>query len=145
MITRKQLSNTDNKVRLAPWPWSSPMARILRRRYFIFTRGRLPEDSGQMAAGEAQRGMVASAGSGQSIVEWSMREGEEVVFRYKDFFGASENVELRSRISLRLSTLLLGRVVFHSRAAVGRRAAAVACGRGGDRAVRHSRRCRRSG
>lgn len=114
MVTRKQLSNSDNNVDLAPWPLSSPIARLLRGRYFIFSRGRLLEDAGHAdAAGAAERGMVASAGSGMSMVEWTLREGEEVVFRYQDFFGASENVELRSRISLKLSTLLLGRVVFH--------------------------------
>ena len=56
--------------------------------------------------------MVASAGGGQSIAEWAMQPGEEVVFRYRDFFGASENVRLATEISLRLSTLLLGRVLF---------------------------------
>jgi uncharacterized protein (AIM24 family) len=57
--------------------------------------------------------MVASAGSGLSIVEWKMRQGEEVIFRYKDFYGASENIRLGLEISFRLSTLLLGRVIFH--------------------------------
>jgi hypothetical protein len=114
MVTRKQLSNSDNNVDLAPWPLSSPIVRLLRGRYFIFSRGRLLEDAGHAEAADgAERGMVASAGSGMSMVEWSLREGEEVVFRYQDFFGASENLKLRSRISLRLSTLLLGRVVFH--------------------------------
>ncbi len=114
MITRKQLSNTDNNVRLAPWPWSAPLARILRGRYFIFTRGSFLADADQpIGSGLAQQGMVASAGGGQSIVEWKMQPGEEVVFRYKDFYGASENVRLDSEISFRLSTLLLGRIVFH--------------------------------
>ena len=42
-----------------------------------------------------------------------MQPGEEVVFSYKDFYGASENVTLEKEISLRLSTLLLGRWVWH--------------------------------
>ena len=93
MITRKQLSNTDNNVCLAPWPWSSPISRIFHRRYFIYTRGSFLADADQAPeAGQATRGMVASAGSGLSIVEWKMRQGEEVIFRYKDFHGASENV-----------------------------------------------------
>jgi hypothetical protein len=107
LITRKQLSNADNDVRLAPWPWSAPIARILHRRYFVFTRSRLLAD-----APGAAGGMVASAGGGLSIVEWTLRPGEEVVFRYQDFFGASDNVVLRSLWSLRLSTLLLGHIVF---------------------------------
>jgi hypothetical protein len=114
MITRKQLTNTDNNVCLAPWPLSSPISRILHRRYFIFTRGSFLADAGQDAVpGQPARGMVASAGSGLSIVEWKMRQGEEVIFRYKDFYGASENIRLGLEISFRLSTLLLGRVIFH--------------------------------
>lgn len=114
MITRKQLSNTDNNVCLAPWPWSSPISRIFHRRYFIFTRGSFLADADPAPeAGQPARGMVASAGSGLSIVEWKMRPGEEVIFRYRDFYGASENVQLGSEISFRLSTLLLGRVIFH--------------------------------
>ena len=109
LITRQQLSNTDNDLRLAPWPWSAPLARILRGRYFVFTRGTFLADAERPA-----RGMVASASGGMSIVEWRMRAGEEVVFAYRDFFGASENVRLRSELSLRLSTLLLGRLFFRS-------------------------------
>ncbi|MBP8098562.1 MAG: hypothetical protein KAY03_04520, partial [Arenimonas sp.] len=113
LITRKQLSNTDNNVCMAPWPWSAPLARILRGRYFVFTRGRFLSDSDHSGnAGQAPRGMVASAGGGLSIVEWKLQPGEEVIFRYKDFYGASENLRLGTEISLRLSTLLLGRIVF---------------------------------
>ncbi|MEO7252067.1 MAG: hypothetical protein ABIW30_05595 [Arenimonas sp.] len=114
MITREQLSNSDNNLCLAPWPWSSPLIRILRARYFIFTKGRFLADAEQADAGQPARGMVASAGGGMSIVEWKMRPGEQVVFGYRDFYGASENIRLRSEISLRLSTLLLGRIIFHS-------------------------------
>ena len=115
LVTRKQLSNADNNLAFAPWPRAAPLARILRRKYFFFARGSLLEDAGRLSVpGNGARGMVASAGGGQSIVEWKMREGEEVIFRYKDFHGASENVVLQSEFSLRLSTMLFGRVVFHS-------------------------------
>ena len=57
--------------------------------------------------------MEASARSGFSIVEWQMQPGEEVVFSYRDFYGASDNVQLKTDFSLRLSTLLLGKVFFH--------------------------------
>ncbi|CAN5314131.1 hypothetical protein BH11PSE14_BH11PSE14_04110 [soil metagenome] len=113
LITRKQLSNADNEVRFAPWPGSAPIGRILSGCYFLFTRGRFLADAGhQPAPGQAATGMVASASAGRSIVEWRLQPGEEVVFRYRDFFGASENLQLDSEISLRLSTLLLGRVLF---------------------------------
>lgn len=114
MITRKQLSNADNNLCLAPWPGSSPLARILRGRYFVFTRGSFLADAGAgSGATQSPRGMVASAGGGLSIVEWRLQPGEQVVFRYQDFFGASQNLRLDSEWSFRLSTLLLGRVRFH--------------------------------
>jgi len=110
LITRQQLSNADNDLRLAPWPLAAPIARLLHRRYLLFTRSRFLADAPAPEGGA--RGMVASAGGGLSIVEWTLAPGEEVVFRYRDFFGASENVHLSTRISLRVSTLLLGHVFF---------------------------------
>lgn len=107
LITRQQLSNTDNALRLAPWPLSAPIARLLRGRYLLYTRGTFLADAERPA-----RGMVASASGGMSIVEWKMQPGEEVVFAYRDFFGASDNIRLRTEFSLRLSTLLLGRLLF---------------------------------
>jgi hypothetical protein len=48
-------------VRLAPWPWSAPLARILHRRYLLFTRGRfLARCRAGRGRGRAP-GMVASA------------------------------------------------------------------------------------
>lgn len=124
MITRQQLSNSDHNVCLAPWPGSAPLARILRGRYFLFSKGSFladaePADAVASADGKSQRGMVVSASGGQSIVEWTLQPGEQVIFRYRDFFGASQNVRLASEISLRLSTLLLGRIVFHSAHCLG--------------------------
>lgn len=114
LITRKQLSNSDHNLCLAPWPWSSPLSRLMHARYLLFTRGRFLADAGAPeVTTQAPRGMVASAGGGLSIVEWKLQPGEQVIFSYRDFFGASENVRLRSEISLRLSTLLLGRIIFH--------------------------------
>jgi hypothetical protein len=110
LITRQQLSNADNDLRLAPWPLAAPIARLLHRRYLLFTRSRYLADAPATEGGRT--GMVASAGGGLSIVEWTLAPGEEVVFRYRDFFGASENVHLSTRISLRVSTLLLGHVFF---------------------------------
>ena len=63
--------------------------------------------------------MSFSQAEGKAIVDWQMEDGEEVVFDYRNFFGASENVQLKTTISLRLSTLLLGRFVFHSARCTG--------------------------
>ena len=56
---------------------------------------------------------------GRVGIDWEMKDGEEVVFRYRDLLGFSENLELRTTISLRLSTLLFGRYVYHSARCVG--------------------------
>lgn len=109
LTTRRQLSNSDNQLRLAPWPGSAPILRLLRGRYLFYTRGRFL--GGDQGAGAAQA-RVASADAGRAIVEWRMQPGEQVVFGWKDFFGASDNLRFRTRLSLRLSTLLLGRIVF---------------------------------
>jgi hypothetical protein len=107
LVTHRQLSNSDNHLRLAPWPGSAPIARLLHGRYLWFTRGRLL--AGDSAEGQ---GRIASADAGRAIVEWRLQPGEQVVFGWRDFFGASENLRFRTRLSFRLSTLLLGRVLF---------------------------------
>lgn len=109
LVTHRQLSNSDNHLRLAPWPGAAPIARLLHGRYLWFTRGVfLSADTGPGGA----LGRIASADAGQAIVEWRMRPGEQVVFGWRHFFGASENLHFHTRLSLRLSTLLLGRVLF---------------------------------
>jgi hypothetical protein len=51
---------------------------------------------------------------GEYLVDWALEEGEEVVFSYRNFVAMNENIELRTVISLRVATLLLGRIVFHT-------------------------------
>lgn len=47
------------------------------------------------------------------IVEWELAKGEEVVFHTSDMVGFSSTVSLSSRINVRLSSLLFGRVIYH--------------------------------
>ena len=51
---------------------------------------------------------------GEHLVDWTLEEGEEVVFSYRHFVAMNGNIELRTVISLRVATLLLGRIVFHT-------------------------------
>lgn len=106
LITRDILDNQQVSTAIAPWPLAAPLARILTGTYFGFNRGSHFELSDQS--------MSFSRANGHDVVDWRMLEGEEVVFHYRNFFGASENVQLKTTISLRLSTLLFGRFVFHS-------------------------------
>lgn len=118
IINRGSLTNTLADIKFAPWKWSAPLARILNGRYFFYNWSVFSPSS--RADGNAQaNGMEASARSGFSIVEWRMRPGEEVIFNYRDFYGASANVQLKTELSLRLSTLLLGKVFFHYARCVG--------------------------
>ena len=50
----------------------------------------------------------------EHLVDWEMAEGEEVVFSYRNFVAMNAHVELRTVISLRVATLLMGRMVFHT-------------------------------
>lgn len=60
------------------------------------------------------RGLTFNSVQADYLVDWEMREGEEIVFNYNNFVAMNKNVELRTIVSLRISSLLLGRFVFHS-------------------------------
>lgn len=49
---------------------------------------------------------------GAEFVEWEIQDGEEVVFKLKNFVAMSESVRLKRKISLRLTSLLVGRIFF---------------------------------
>ncbi|GAA4277941.1 AIM24 family protein [Aquimarina mytili] len=46
------------------------------------------------------------------FVEWDIKEGEEVVFHFKNFVGMSEGIKISAILSLRLTSLLFGRLLF---------------------------------
>lgn len=92
-------------VTLAPWPGSGVLSRLLHFKYFTYNCG-APVYPG--------RPMAWQCPDGHNIVNWKLQPGEEVVFKYKHFMGASRSITLRSHVSLRLDTLLLGRFTFHS-------------------------------
>ncbi len=63
---------------------------------------------------EDEHGITFNSIEAEHLVDWEMQEGEEVVFSYRNFVAMNENVQLRTVISLRVATLLLGRIVFHT-------------------------------
>ena len=63
---------------------------------------------------EDARGLTFNAIEAEHLVDWTMKDGEEVVFSYRNFVAMNSNVELRTVISLRVATLLMGRIVFHT-------------------------------
>lgn len=98
----------QTKKTVIPQPFRALFARIIRGKW-ILNRGTHAENATMRFA---QPG-------GRIGIDWQLQEGEEVVFRYGDLLGFSENVELRTTISLRLSTLLFGRYVYHSARCAG--------------------------
>jgi hypothetical protein len=60
------------------------------------------------------RGVTFNSIEAEHLVDWELQEGEEVVFSYRNFVAMNSNIQLRTVISLRVATLLLGRIVFHT-------------------------------
>ncbi|WP_109301262.1 AIM24 family protein [Aquimarina sp. AU474] len=46
------------------------------------------------------------------FVEWDIKEGEEVIFHFRNFVGMSEGVKISAVVSFRLTSLLFGRLIF---------------------------------
>ena len=88
-----------------PQWWSSLLSRL---RFGAWSMSRV-----DMPCEDAQ-GLTFNAIEAEYLVDWEMEEGEEVVFGYDNFVAMNENVELRTVISLRVATMLMGRFVFHT-------------------------------
>ncbi|MGD8576672.1 MAG: hypothetical protein PVG13_06265 [Thiohalophilus sp.] len=63
---------------------------------------------------EDDKGITFNAIEAEYLVDWQMEEGEEVIFSYGNFVAMNENIELRTVISLRVATMLMGRFIFHT-------------------------------
>jgi hypothetical protein len=98
----------QGKRTVVPQPFAAMLTRIVQWKWALHRGTRV----GTAPIRFAQPG-------GQTGVVWTMQEGEEVVFRYRDLLGFSDNVRLGTTISLRLSTLLFGRYVYHTARSVG--------------------------
>lgn len=47
------------------------------------------------------------------LVFWELKDGEEVVVNFRDFIAMSSETKIASKISLRLSSLIFGKVIYH--------------------------------
>ena len=47
------------------------------------------------------------------LVHWELKQGEQVVINFKDFVAMSTDTRIGSKISLRLSSLIFGKVIYH--------------------------------
>lgn len=88
--------------RLVLWkPWIASFSRLWRWRWLMNHGGHA-----------TQSDIRFPLGPGLTGVQWQLREGEQVVFNFHDLLGFSDNVQIRTEVSLRLSTLLLGSYFF---------------------------------
>ena len=47
------------------------------------------------------------------LVSWRLKKGEQAVFRFHDFVGMSEGLQVRRVVSLSITTLMLGRMIYY--------------------------------
>jgi hypothetical protein len=64
--------------------------------------------------------VVFKTGDVRQLVEWHLREGEQVIFHFKDFIAADTAVTFSTLISFRIPTLLMGRLVYRVARGPGR-------------------------
>lgn len=64
----------------------------------------------QMGVGRSD--VTFTAPGGKEFVEWELAPGEVVIFRYRNFVAMSESISLSAIISLRITSLLFGKLIF---------------------------------
>lgn len=86
--------------------WRSSLLSRIRFGAWNMNRVDMPLDD--------KRGLTFNAIEAEYLVDWQMEEDEEIVFSYGNFVAMNENVELRTVISLRVASMLMGRFIFHT-------------------------------
>lgn len=85
-----------------PQAFHAPIARLFNHAY---TMNKI----------EMQKGndpVSCSATKGMEFFEWSLAEGETVILDFHHFVGMSDSIKVSTLISPRMSSLLLGRMIF---------------------------------
>ena len=84
-------------------PWVAFLHRLLHWKW-------------QMSRGSHSRqgNMHFPSRQGSIGVKWTLAPGEEVIVAFPNLLGFSENVTVAGIVSLRLSTILFGRYIFHA-------------------------------
>ncbi|WP_425405567.1 hypothetical protein [Hwanghaeella sp.] len=98
-----------------PQPSGAPIARLLHRSMTMNRFDLVPQ-------GKAPRPQVLyfTVTGSKTFVEWTLEEGETIVFDFTNFVGMAGSVKLSTLISARISTLQLGRYVFSTATGPGR-------------------------
>jgi len=85
-----------------PQPGAVPLARLLNGTWGM---NRLKKSRGSSR-------VQFTASQGQEFVVWTLKPGEVVVFDFKYFVAMSASLQLYSIISMRISSLLFGKIIF---------------------------------
>ncbi len=85
-----------------PQPFHAPIARLFN--------GAISMNKVTMQQGDDE--VSCTAAQGIEFFEWDLRDGEEVIFDFHNFVGMSESVKIATLISTRISSLLLGKMIY---------------------------------
>ena len=86
----------------------------------ILTRLRHKAYRMNRAVDHLQEDRFLSAKGGEEFVEWNLREGEVVVFKFGSFIGMSSSIKLRTVFNFKLSSLMLGQLFYSAAEGPGR-------------------------
>jgi hypothetical protein len=85
-----------------PQPLRAPIARLFHGAYSM----------NKVIIKQGDGDISCTATQGMEFFEWSLNENETIVFDYHHFVGMSDNVQLSTLISMRASSLLLGKMIY---------------------------------
>ncbi len=91
-------------------PFGAPISRIFTRN-MVMNRVRVSEGADPV---------TYSTTLGKSFLIWEIAEGQTVVFHFRNFVAFSEGIQIKTLISLRLSSFLLGHVIYSTAKGPGR-------------------------
>ena len=90
-------------ARKTPQMFTAIFTRILHKRWSF----------NYVQPSRSTAGVTISVAKPSEFVNWKLSEGEKVYFHFSDFIGMSEDVTIKRHISLSVSTLLFGRIIYY--------------------------------
>lgn len=85
-----------------PQPLRAPIARLFHGAYSM----------NKVSVKQGDGDISCTATQGMEFFEWLLNENETIVFDFHHFVGMSEKVQLSTLISMRASSLLLGKMIY---------------------------------
>lgn len=85
-----------------PQPFRAPIARFFHGSYAM----------NKVIIKQGDGDVSCTATQGMEFFEWSLGEGESVIFDFHHFVGMTEEIQLSTLISMRASSLLLGKMIY---------------------------------